>query len=148
MLRRLGLACLLACLLGCLAMLVTAWDPRSAPLAHDVLLRFSQLRLFDGEESEPQRPARALDVATSAAAVRVRASPRAKPKRRLTQLMKKKVAARDRWRCQICDRLLSHTYEIDHIVPLHLGGSDVDTNLRALCRECHGVQSAEQVLQA
>ena len=34
--------------------------------------------------------------------------------------------------------------EVDHIVPLALGGSDVDDNCRPLCRECHLKRGAEQ----
>jgi 5-methylcytosine-specific restriction protein A len=61
--------------------------------------------------------------------------------------MKKKIAARDHWRCRICKRLVSHTFEIDHIVPQSQGGSHEESNLRTLCRECHGVVTAEQRLK-
>ena len=58
--------------------------------------------------------------------------------RRLTQLMKKKIAARDRWTCRRCKKTVDHTYEIDHIHPRSRGGSDAPANLRLLCRACHG----------
>ena len=32
----------------------------------------------------------------------------------------------------------------DHIKPLALGGEDVDSNIRCLCRACHEVRTAEQ----
>lgn len=32
----------------------------------------------------------------------------------------------------------------DHIVPLALGGEDVDENTRNLCADCHRVRTAEQ----
>jgi 5-methylcytosine-specific restriction protein A len=32
----------------------------------------------------------------------------------------------------------------DHIVPLTLGGSDDDSNIRCLCADCHQARTAEQ----
>jgi 5-methylcytosine-specific restriction protein A len=32
----------------------------------------------------------------------------------------------------------------DHIVPLALGGSDTDDNIRCLCATCHRIRTAEQ----
>jgi 5-methylcytosine-specific restriction protein A len=32
----------------------------------------------------------------------------------------------------------------DHIVPLALGGEDVDSNIRCLCGPCHDIVTAEQ----
>jgi 5-methylcytosine-specific restriction protein A len=34
--------------------------------------------------------------------------------------------------------------EVDHIVPLHLGGTDDRANRQLLCRECHGEKSAQE----
>lgn len=34
--------------------------------------------------------------------------------------------------------------EVDHIVPLHLGGTDEDANLRALCRFHHARKSSAE----
>ena len=66
--------------------------------------------------------------------------------RRLTQLMKKKIAAQDRWTCCRCKKTVDHTYKIDHICPRSKGGSDAPANLRLLCRACHGYITAEQRL--
>ena len=55
----------------------------------------------------------------------------------LSPFTKKKVAARQKWRCAICNRLLDETYEIDHIKPLYAGGDNTMPNLRALHRSCH-----------
>ena len=33
---------------------------------------------------------------------------------------------------------------VDHIVPLALGGDDIDANTRSLCTPCHGTRTAEQ----
>ncbi len=61
-----------------------------------------------------------------------------KTKRNVSELSKKIVASRQKWRCKKCKELLDFTYEIDHIVPLYKGGSNELDNLRALCRNCHG----------
>jgi hypothetical protein len=67
-------------------------------------------------------------------------TPSTAPKRkRITPFVAKKVAARQRWRCAMCGELLSEDYEIDHIVPLHRGGSfdnDIDS-LQAIHKRCH-----------
>jgi len=34
--------------------------------------------------------------------------------------------------------------EVDHIVPLHQGGRDDETNLQGLCVECHKAKSAQE----
>ena len=61
-----------------------------------------------------------------------------KHKRNVSELSKKIVASRQKWRCKKCKELLDFTYEIDHVVPLYKGGSNELNNLRALCRNCHG----------
>lgn len=51
---------------------------------------------------------------------------------------------RERWfrvhpLCAECDRhgRVTAAQELDHIVPLHLGGQDSDSNRQGLCVECH-----------
>jgi 5-methylcytosine-specific restriction endonuclease McrA len=41
--------------------------------------------------------------------------------------------------CKECERqgFITPTDEIDHIVPLTMGGTDADANVQGLCRECH-----------
>ena len=67
----------------------------------------------------------------------------------LSPFVKKQVAARQKWRCAICKQLLTETYEIDHILPLHTAKDEAarqrlnqPTNLQALCRRCHLSKSA------
>ena len=45
--------------------------------------------------------------------------------------------------CQICGwRLLPGTrWEVDHILPLSLGGRDETSNLQVLCAPCHGTKT-------
>ena len=66
--------------------------------------------------------------------------------RRLGESMKKRVAASQEWRCATCTKILPATFQVDHVYPHALGGSDHPSNLEALCVECHAAKS--QVEQA
>ena len=59
-------------------------------------------------------------------------------RKRLTPLQKKRVGALAHWRCEICGRELDESYEVDHKIPVSRGGNNDPSNLRALCRGCHG----------
>lgn len=67
-------------------------------------------------------------------------------KRRVSQTTKKMVAARQKWKCNLCKKLLDHKYETDHITPLHQGGTNFPDNLQALCRKCHGLKTIDDQL--
>ena len=46
------------------------------------------------------------------------------------------------WRCALCGRYGS---EVDHVVPLRLGGDPWDDgNLQAICNQCHIAKSAAE----
>lgn len=51
--------------------------------------------------------------------------------------------------CEDCKAksIVREAKEVDHIVPLKLGGLDVDENTRNLCRYCHDRRTAEQFNQ-
>lgn len=44
--------------------------------------------------------------------------------------------------CAACGRM--RFLEADHIVPLHLGGTNEPSNLQSLCRECHALKTARE----
>lgn len=72
-----------------------------------------------------------------------------KPKnnnRNVTALQKKKVAASQQWKCGHCMSILDASYEVDHIVALYRGGTNSETNLVALCRNCHGKKTVDERL--
>jgi hypothetical protein len=72
-------------------------------------------------------------------------SPKGK-KRRVTGHHKKYVASSQKWKCKMCGKLLDHSYEVDHIVPLYKGGTNDVSNLQALCRNCHGKKTMSDVI--
>ena len=58
-------------------------------------------------------------------------------KRRVSAGLKKRIAYRQHYVCNICHILLPPTYEVDHVLALFLGGTNSETNLQALCPNCH-----------
>ena len=67
-------------------------------------------------------------------------------KRNVSNLMKKKVAASQGWKCAVCGETLDETYEVDHTVPLFKGGSNDMSNLRALCVRDHKKKTMDERL--
>ena len=61
------------------------------------------------------------------------------PRLRLSRAVCESIIARQGYECPECLTLISkfEKYEIDHIVPLALGGDDKFDNLRALHAACH-----------
>ena len=64
--------------------------------------------------------------------------------RKISEPLKKTVAASQRWTCAHCSRILSSSFEIDHTVPLWKGGADAVANLRALCSNCHSQKTQRE----
>ena len=107
------------------ALFVCHWSPRTAY----TVLQHSQ-HLFEPDDQAFEHPK----------------EPRAArlPTRRpyITPLVKKRVAANQKWRCASCRHLLDETFEIDHVKSLFKGGTNLETNLQALCKRCHAMKSA------
>ena len=57
-----------------------------------------------------------------------------------------RILRRDCGLCAQCKRAgrLTLAVEVDHITPLHLGGTDADSNLEATCIPCHRIKSADE----
>ena len=51
--------------------------------------------------------------------------------------MKKYIMERDKWICAYCGEAAS---KIDHVVPKHLGGKDIPSNLVAACSRCNNLK--------
>ena len=121
------------CVVFILAFIVRRWDKQAACR----LLESSQ-HLFEPEPIAPasqQRAPRPHKLAI-----------RQKPSTRrpyISPLVKKRVAARQGWRCANCKQLLDETFELDHKTPLCRGGHATDeANLQCLCKRCHVWKSA------
>jgi hypothetical protein len=71
-----------------------------------------------------------------------------KEKRNVTGLMKKKVAADQKWACGHCSQTLDESYEVDHKLALFQGGTNELDNLIALCRNCHGKKTMKERLKS
>lgn len=50
--------------------------------------------------------------------------------------IRRRIALRDLYTCRRCGMVVSE-FEIDHIVPLFVGGCESDENRQLLCRQCH-----------
>jgi 5-methylcytosine-specific restriction endonuclease McrA len=46
--------------------------------------------------------------------------------------------------CGMCKLVLTPYFEVDHIIGLQFGGTDDESNLMALCRECHAKKSIKE----
>lgn len=57
------------------------------------------------------------------------------------KVIRERIGLRDEYTCRMCGRVTVDG-EVDHIVPLALGGSNSDFNLQWLCKEpCHREKS-------
>jgi len=65
-------------------------------------------------------------------------------RKRITPFQAKRVAAKQRWRCAMCGELLQEDFEVDHIIPLHRGGSFDNSieSMQALHKRCHMVKNS------
>ena len=67
------------------------------------------------------------------------------PKRTWKADEKRVVAAKNAWKCALCENVLNAAFEIDHILPLEEGGSnDLHTNAQALCSLCHSIKTQRE----
>ena len=63
-------------------------------------------------------------------------------KRSVSETKKKYVASMQDWKCGQCNKKLTHTFEVDHKIPLKNGGSNHVDNLESLCPNCHREKTA------
>ena len=57
--------------------------------------------------------------------------------------IRERILLRDEYTCRRCG-LVSVDLEVDHVVPLHLGGRESDENRESLCSSCHQAKSAAE----
>jgi len=66
-------------------------------------------------------------------------------RKNLTNTVKKTVAASQEWKCKHCSNILDQCYEIDHIICVKDGGTNDETNLQALCPNCHRKKTSKDI---
>lgn len=62
---------------------------------------------------------------------------------RALQARNERVKLRDKYRCQHCG-IVTTELEVDHIVPLSLGGLDTDDACQSLCVPCHSAKTKRE----
>ena len=62
-------------------------------------------------------------------------------RKKINKVTRQKIADKQENACGECKEALSPYFELDHIIGLQFGGTDEESNLMALCRECHGKKS-------
>ena len=64
--------------------------------------------------------------------------------RAVSERAKKTVAYQQGYACASCGCMLPPSYQVDHIVPIAMGGSNGLANLQALCLSCHTQKTRDQ----
>lgn len=57
--------------------------------------------------------------------------------------IRERILLRDGYACRACGRV-SVDNQVDHIMPLHLGGRESDENRQTLCQVCHDEKTARE----
>ena len=60
---------------------------------------------------------------------------------------KRIVAARQSWKCSTCKEILQSSFQVDHVIPLFLGGEDAIENATALCANCHSLKTQRETIE-
>ena len=67
--------------------------------------------------------------------------------RKTPEPVKKQVAARQCWKCHSCNEMLQSSFQVDHTIPLWAGGEDDESNLTALCANCHSIKTQNEAIE-
>jgi 5-methylcytosine-specific restriction protein A len=62
-------------------------------------------------------------------------------RKKINKEVRRLVADKQQNTCGECKLLLTPYFQIDHIIGLQFGGTDDESNLMALCCECHAIKS-------
>jgi hypothetical protein len=60
-----------------------------------------------------------------------------KQRKKISKGVRQKIAENQQNKCGECKQILTPFFHLDHIVGLQFGGTDEESNLMALCYECH-----------
>lgn len=67
-------------------------------------------------------------------------------RKRLSSAQMRIIAALQDYKCKICLQLLPAQWCADHIVPLHLNGSNQLLNFQLLCPNCHAKKTQHEMI--
>jgi hypothetical protein len=72
----------------------------------------------------------------------------AKPpgRKKFTSMFRWLVAYSQEYKCALCSMLMPPHFDLDHITPLHKGGTDDRQNLQALCAACHSQKTFGEMM--
>lgn len=62
---------------------------------------------------------------------------------RLSTTLKQSLMEKQKEKCAVCKKSVKKACHLDHIVPLALGGGNVDSNIQLLCPSCNSSKSAK-----
>ena len=65
-------------------------------------------------------------------------------RKKISKDIRHQIAEKQENACGECKQTLTPYFELDHIIGLQFGGTDDESNLMALCRECHGEKSVTE----
>lgn len=68
-------------------------------------------------------------------------------KRKYSSSHRIEIAYKTFWKCALCFKTLTPSFEVDHIVELRHGGKDVYENCAALCVSCHAKKTRANTLK-
>lgn len=68
-------------------------------------------------------------------------------RKKIPEYVKRRIAARQSWKCERCDAMLSEAFQIDHTVPLWNGGADSESNCSTLCANCHAIKTQNEATE-
>ena len=57
--------------------------------------------------------------------------------------IRERIGLRDEYTCRLCGHVTAFG-EVDHIAPLHLGGSESDINRQWICAGCHNNKTEQE----
>jgi hypothetical protein len=65
----------------------------------------------------------------------------------LTDEIKQQVYKRDNYQCLCCgkERRKGVSLEIDHVLPIAMGGKNAPSNLQTLCKQCNGIKGVNEI---
>lgn len=76
---------------------------------------------------------------------RVPSSAGTRQRGRRLQRLRRQVFQRDGWACRHCGSVgTEQTLELDHVIPLHDGGPDAESNMQTLCSPCHASKTTAE----